>query len=116
MRAVGYRPVHFIVMLAAESAALLVGGVLVGGCAALLAVAPAFIERGGRLPVSTNALVLLVLVLASGIVSTLVAARDAVRGPLLAALRRNSGDGPALGFACPALARIPREHRSGGQA
>jgi hypothetical protein len=44
-------------------------------------------DRGARVPVSTTGGVLLVLVFVAGLLSTVVAARLATRGPLLQALR-----------------------------
>jgi putative ABC transport system permease protein len=85
--AVGYRRRHFVLMLTAESLSLLVIGLVVGALSAALAVAPAAIERGGRLPLSTGGLLLLFVVFVAGLVSTVVAARLATRGPLLAALK-----------------------------
>jgi ABC-type antimicrobial peptide transport system permease subunit len=85
--AVGFRRRHFVLMLAAESLLLLVVGLAVGAVSAALAVAPAAIERGGRLPVSTGAALLLFVVFVAGLASTVIAARLATRGPLLAALR-----------------------------
>jgi ABC-type antimicrobial peptide transport system permease subunit len=85
--AVGYRRRHFLLMLAAESASLLLAGLAVGGAAAALAVAPALYDSGARLPVSATGLVLLALVFVAGLLSTLVAARVATRAPLLQALR-----------------------------
>jgi hypothetical protein len=54
---------------------------------AMLAVVPAVLERGGRVPLSTGGLLLLAAVLLAGALSTILAARIATRGPLLDALR-----------------------------
>jgi ABC-type antimicrobial peptide transport system permease subunit len=85
--ALGYRPRHFVLLLAAESLSLLVVGLVLGAVSAALAVLPAVSERGGRMPVSTAGALLMVAVLVTGLLSTVVAARLATRGPLLDALR-----------------------------
>ena len=85
--ALGYRPRHFVLLLTAESLSLLVVGVMLGAVSAALAVLPAVAERGGRIPVSTGAVLLIAAVLVAGLLSTVVAARLATRGPLLDALR-----------------------------
>jgi ABC-type lipoprotein release transport system permease subunit len=85
--AVGYRPAHFLVMVVAENALLLGGGVLAGTACALIAIAPAALERGGRLPLNSGMVLLLFAVMATGFVSSLVAARAVLREPLLQALR-----------------------------
>jgi ABC-type antimicrobial peptide transport system permease subunit len=85
--AVGYRRTHFAVMLTAESLALLVGGLLLGAAAAGLAVLPAAMAHGGRVPFSAGGLLLVGAVLAAGVFATFTAARLATRGPLLEALR-----------------------------
>jgi putative ABC transport system permease protein len=85
--ALGYRPRHFMLLLTAESLSLLVVGLMVGAVSAMLAVVPAVLERGGRVPLSTGGLLLLAAVFLAGALSTLLAARIATRGPLLDALR-----------------------------
>ena len=52
-----------------------------------IAIAPAALERGARLPVSAGLLLLLFAVVVSGVLSSAVAARAAARGSLLQALR-----------------------------
>ncbi|HYP26500.1 MAG TPA: ABC transporter permease [Blastocatellia bacterium] len=86
LRAVGYEYSHFAVMVIAENALLLLFGLAAGTLCALLAIAPAFLSRGGRLPTLTLALLLLV-VLATGIVTSLAATSAALRDQLLSALR-----------------------------
>jgi putative ABC transport system permease protein len=86
LRAVGYRANHLTTMVFAESVLLLVAGLLGGTLAALLAIAPALAARGGTAPV-VSTLVLLAVVFAAGLASSLVATRAAARMPLLAALR-----------------------------
>jgi hypothetical protein len=74
-------------MLTAESLSLLLVGLVVGAVSAALAVAAAALERGGRLPLSTGGILLVLAVFVAGLVSTVIAARLATRGPLLASLR-----------------------------
>ena len=85
--AVGYRPHHLRVMLLAESLSLLVTGLVIGVATAGVAILPAVLDRGGRVPVSTTALMLLGAVLVSGAMATGLAARAATRQPLIEALR-----------------------------
>ena len=85
--AVGYRNVHFLLMLVAENGALLASGLAAGTLSALLAIAPAAAERGGRSPLSAGAALLVLSVFALGIVSSILAARAATRAPLVEALR-----------------------------
>ncbi len=85
--AVGYRQRHFVVMLAAENALLLAGGLAIGAVCAALAIAPAVAERGGRLPLTSGGALLLFAVFVTGLLSSLVATRAATRAPLLTALR-----------------------------
>jgi len=86
LRAVGYASSHFALMVIAENALLLILGLLTGAVCALLAIAPVFFERGGRLPnVSLGFLLLAVLI--SGLTASLVATWAALRSPLLPALR-----------------------------
>lgn len=86
LRAVGYQPSHLSLMVIAENVLLLGCGLLTGVVCALLAIAPAFIARGGRLSAVSLALLLLA-VLVTGLAASLLAVRAAVRSPLLAALR-----------------------------
>lgn len=86
LRAVGYNSTHFTLMVVAENALLLFGGLLTGSICAALAIAPAFLARGGRMPnVSLGLLLLAVLV--SGLIASLVATWAALRSPLIPALR-----------------------------
>jgi hypothetical protein len=73
-------------MVLAENVLLLLVGLATGAACALLAVAPAVSERGGRLPAASLAL-LLGLVLATGIAASLAATAAARRSPLLDALK-----------------------------
>jgi ABC-type lipoprotein release transport system permease subunit len=85
--AVGYRGIDFLLMLVAENGVLLASGLAAGTLSALLAIAPAAADRGGRLPLTTGAALLLFSVLAVGLLSSIVAARTAARAPLIETLR-----------------------------
>ncbi|HYG12061.1 MAG TPA: ABC transporter permease [Pyrinomonadaceae bacterium] len=86
LRAVGYNARHLALMVVAENALLLCGGLLTGVLCALLAIAPAFYARGGRLPTASLA-VLLALVVVAGLAASLLATVAVLRSPLLPALR-----------------------------
>jgi putative ABC transport system permease protein len=86
LRAVGYRPGHLAAMVLAENVLLLILGLATGAACALLAVAPAVVERGGQFPIRSVAL-LLGAVLITGLVASLIATAAALRSPLLVALR-----------------------------
>jgi ABC-type lipoprotein release transport system permease subunit len=88
--AVGYRRAHFTLMVAAENALLLAGGLLAGAASAVLAIAPAAIERGVRVPLSSTGALLLFAVFVAGLLSSLVAARAVTRAPLLESLRSDT--------------------------
>jgi ABC-type antimicrobial peptide transport system permease subunit len=85
--AVGYRRKHFLLMVAAENAVLLAGGVLAGAVCASFAIAPAIIDRGGRLPVTSGGVLLLFGLFTTGLLSSFVATRVVTRTPLLESLR-----------------------------
>ena len=86
LRAVGYNAGHVTVMVVAENAFLLLTGVIVGTLCALVAIAPAWWERGGGIPV-LSLVVLLMLVVVTGLTASLAATFVALRSPLLQALR-----------------------------
>jgi ABC-type antimicrobial peptide transport system permease subunit len=86
LRAMGYKPSHFTIMVVSENALLLLLGLFAGTACALLAIAPAFFSRGGRLPAYSLGLLLL-LVLATGLAASLAATAAALRLPLLESLR-----------------------------
>lgn len=73
-------------LVVAENALLLALGLGAGVLAALLAIAPALVERGGTLPFTSLALILAGVWL-TGLVASIVAVRVVVRAPLLEALR-----------------------------
>jgi ABC-type antimicrobial peptide transport system permease subunit len=86
LRALGYTQSDFLTMVVAENVLLLVGGLVIGTFCALVAIAPTFLDRGGRLPIDTLA-VLLLGVLGTGLLASLGATVAALRSPLLPALR-----------------------------
>ena len=86
LRAVGYNARHLSLLVLAENAFLLFTGLLAGTTCALVAIAPAWIERGGRLPLA-SLMVLLALVVGAGLSASLAATVAAIRTPLLKALR-----------------------------
>lgn len=86
LRAVGYNAKHFALMAVAENALLLLCGLVTGTACALLAIAPVFFSRGGRLPNFSLGLLLLA-VLISGLLASLVATAATLRSPLIPALR-----------------------------
>jgi ABC-type antimicrobial peptide transport system permease subunit len=86
LRAVGYNSSHFAAMVITENVLMLCCGLVVGFVCALLAIAPVFFERGGRLPNISLGLLLLAVLL-SGAIASLVATLAALRSPLLPALR-----------------------------
>ena len=86
LRALGYRPGQVSGMLLAENAALLGLGVGAGLAAALVAVVPAVLQRGGALPMGAIASVAAAVVV-TGLVTSVLAAGVVRRSPLLAALR-----------------------------
>jgi hypothetical protein len=86
LRAVGYDRRHVTLMIGAETLFLLLAGLAAGAACALIAVAPAWLARGGSGPgVGLGALLVAITVV--GIVSAAVATRAAVSGRLLEALR-----------------------------
>ncbi len=87
LRAVGYRRDHLFTIILSENAVLLGWGLAVGALSAFVAITPAAIERGARLPVTAGGWFLLLAVLAAGLVSSIVATRAALRAPLVAALK-----------------------------
>jgi len=75
------------VIVIAENALLLVWGLVSGAVCALVAIAPAAADRGGRLPTSAGGWLLMFAVLATGLAASVVATRVAVHTRLLDALR-----------------------------
>lgn len=86
LRAVGYDRRRVTEMILAEALLLLGAGLGAGVLSAALAVGPAWVGRGGPGPGATL-LLLLGGVIAAGVLSSTVAARAALRGNVLEALR-----------------------------
>ena len=86
LRAVGYNRWRVTQMILAEAILLLGAGLGAGALSAGLAVAPAWLGRSGARPGGTL-LVLLGGVAIAGVLSSIVAARAALRGNLLESLR-----------------------------
>jgi ABC-type lipoprotein release transport system permease subunit len=85
--AVGYDRRRLFGIVIAESALLLAFGLAAGVLCALLAILPAAIDRGGRLPAGASLWLLLTTVFATGIVASVAATRAAIHARLLDALR-----------------------------
>jgi putative ABC transport system permease protein len=86
LRAVGYDTRRVSIMVMAEAVLLLAAGLLAGAVCAALAIAPAWLGRGGTMP-GAGLILLLAAVAIAGIVSSFIAVRAAVRGNVLEALR-----------------------------
>ena len=86
LRAVGYNRWRVTQMIVAEAVLLLGAGLGAGALSAALAVAPAWLGRGGARPAGTL-LVLLGGVALAGVLSSMLAARAALRSNLLESLR-----------------------------
>ena len=87
LRAVGYARRHFLIMVLAENAVLLAGGLAAGVVCAAIAIAPGVADRGGRLPVTLGAALLLFAVFVTGLLASVASTRAATRAPLLESLR-----------------------------
>ena len=86
LRATGYQRSHLVRAVVAESACLLGAGLAIGLVCALVAIGPAYAERGEGLPIGAT-LGLLAAVAASGLVSTLLATRAVASTELLPSLK-----------------------------
>jgi putative ABC transport system permease protein len=86
LRAVGYNSRHVSLMMVAETALLLGAGLVGGVVCAIIAIAPAWLGRGGSAP-GTGLVLLLLAILAAGLLSAFGATRAALRGHVLEALR-----------------------------
>jgi ABC-type antimicrobial peptide transport system permease subunit len=86
LRATGYQPAHLRWLILAENALLLGCGLLTGIGCAVIAIAPAWLARGGRLSLVSLGLLLLA-VLVTGLAASGLAVRAAIKTPLLPALR-----------------------------
>lgn len=85
LRAIGYGPGHFVLMVVTENTFLVWCGLATGAICALIAIGPAFVSRGGHLPALS--LILLVIVFVTGLLASLGATVAALRTPLLPSLR-----------------------------
>jgi putative ABC transport system permease protein len=85
--ALGYGQRHVFRIVVAETILILASGLAAGVVCALIAIVPAAMERGGRVPTSAGAWMLLFAVFATGVVASVVAARAAIQTRLLDALR-----------------------------
>jgi len=85
--AVGYGRRHFLLMAAAENALLVMGGLVAGAASALVAIAPAVAERGGQVPLTGAAILLLFSVVVVALLSSVAGMVAATRRPLLESLR-----------------------------
>jgi hypothetical protein len=63
-----------------------VAGIVIGTACALIAIAPAFFERGGHLPDPSLALLLLAVPL-TGMLASITAVRAVAKAPVLETLR-----------------------------
>jgi ABC-type lipoprotein release transport system permease subunit len=86
LRAVGYEPADLRRLVIAESAVLVLGGVAVGAFSAMVAVAPALVERVQSLPLAALALAL-GAVITAGLTASLAALRIATGTPTVSALK-----------------------------
>ncbi|HAK57128.1 MAG: FtsX-like permease family protein [Vicinamibacterales bacterium] len=86
LRAVGYERRHLAGMVLAENLLLLTLGLGIGAACALVAIAPAWLERGQRLPFASIGWLLVTVALA-GVLASLAATRVMASSPLLPALK-----------------------------
>ena len=86
LRAVGYDARSVTVMIVAEAVFLLAAGLAAGAACAAIAIAPAWLGRGGSMP-GRGLFALLGAVLLAGLISSTIATRAALKGNMLEALR-----------------------------
>ena len=86
LRAVGYRPIHLSLMVFSENLLMLGCGLLTGVICAVLAIAPAWVARGGGFSSLSLGLLLLAVAL-SGLAGSMIAVRAILSSPVLPALR-----------------------------
>ncbi len=86
LRAVGFDAGSVSTMILAEAAFLLGAGLLAGAVCAAIAIAPAWLGRGGSLP-GAGLIGLLAGVVVAGLLSSFVATRAALSGKMMDALR-----------------------------
>jgi ABC-type antimicrobial peptide transport system permease subunit len=87
LAAVGYRRAHFIALALLENLVIIGGGLIAGAVCASIAIAPAALERGVRLPLSAGAMLMLFAVFVVAMAASLAAVAAATRTPVLEALR-----------------------------
>jgi hypothetical protein len=87
LRAVGYRASDLFTVVFAENVMLLVWGLAAGALSASIAVIPAAMDRGARVPLTGAGALLVAAVLVAGLLSSVLATRVALRMPLVGALR-----------------------------
>ena len=86
LRAVGYDTRRMTIMILAEAAFVLGTGMAAGAGCAAIAIAPAWLGRGGALP-GAGLILLLAAVGVAGVLSSAIATRAALGGRILEALR-----------------------------
>ena len=86
LRAVGYDTRRMTLMIVAEAAFVLAVGMVAGIASAAIAIAPAWLGRGGAMP-GVGLMLLLAAVALAGVVSSMIATRAALGGRILEALR-----------------------------
>ena len=86
LRAVGFRRKDFSLMIVAENSLLLLLGLVTGGVAAVVAIAPALWVRGGSFGGGSLGLLLLAVIV-SGFLSSVLAVLAVSRAPLLSSLK-----------------------------
>ncbi len=86
MRAAGFRRARLAGMVLQENVGLLIGGLLSGFVAAMVAIVPYVILGGASVPM-LDLTVTLAVILLTGVLSSLTSVRTTLRAPLLAALR-----------------------------
>ncbi len=84
--AIGFTPRHVRTVVATESLLLVVCGVVIGTVAALVAVAPALVERPNAVPFGSLSL-LLTAVIVTGLLASVAAVRLATSVPVVEALK-----------------------------
>ena len=86
LRASGFDRYALTKMILAENAFIVIAGLIIGAACACIAVLPTVARRGGTLPWLSLALLIPAVVIV-GLFSSFLAVREAVRAPLLNALR-----------------------------
>ncbi len=86
MRAAGFSAGRLIRMVIVENTVLLLGGLLVGGISAAIALIPQWMPHGASVPWATLGLLMTAIAVA-GLLAGWLATRSVVRAPIVAALR-----------------------------